>query len=142
MIHVGGTKTVNAVRDIPLTEVTEGLLNSIEPDSEGYYFRQYGTASWWTHEIRKYVSSEHTLKDLRNTFIARASDAGIIMSATQVWAGHADIRTTGNIYNNAQRQAALRSEHARLNHFYNDYFADLFQPVEKVDTHFDTHDGE
>jgi len=111
-IYIGGTKTDNAKRYIPLFPQISKMLQGIQqidtlifPHSENQVKQNF-----------KRLKDKHELTfcihDLRHTFATRCLENGIAMNVVQKWLGHAQASTTANIYTHVQ--TAFESEQITL----------------------------
>lgn len=110
IVHIHGTKTQNSERIIPLFKKLDNFLKTLTPDENGYYFASVHEDT--VTQTFKKLCPNHKLHDLRHTFATRCLEAGIMMKTVQIWLGHADFKTTANIYSHVnldfQKEQALR----------------------------------
>lgn len=121
LIYVHGTKTENAERAIPFTDILKSIISEMTPDENGYFFTH--SADWYTKNFKKY-SQNHCLRELRKSFITRSGENGVDIKAIQRWVGHADYQTTANIYFKAQDEF-LKSNAKKLNDYQTAYWRDV-----------------
>ncbi len=121
LIYVHGTKTENAERAIPFTDILKTIISEMTPDANGYFFTH--SADWYTKNFKKY-SQNHCLRELRKSFITRSGENGVDIKAIQRWVGHADYQTTANIYFKAQDEF-LKSNAKKLNDYQTAYWRDV-----------------
>ena len=97
-IRIRGTKTLKSDRILPLSKELKALLNSIPKKSEYVFPYDYQAIQKRFERLRKKLSFDCTLKDLRHTFGTRCLESGVSMKTVQKWLGHTNYTTTANIY--------------------------------------------
>lgn len=128
LIHVRGTKTKAAMRDVPLPDALD------LPERSGLIFRNAAgtelsrnTRQLWWEKVRskmeqlagRPVAQDLTAYCLRHDYCTRLSEAGIPIETASRIMGHSDIQLTAKIYQHENRSeltaalSALNSVHAR-----------------------------
>lgn len=130
-IHVDGTKTESAVRDVPCPDYLRERLPHVSP-FEYMFKNQVGGKmtkpnydKLWRHlkrdmnikaGARMYrnavvapfpVSDDLVSYDLRHTYCTKLMKAGIDIRLAQKFMGHADIRMTADIYSHADTESMV-----------------------------------
>lgn len=103
VLHIPGTKTNSSDRDIPLNNIVEKLLRSMNI-IEGNYFNI--TESMTNHYFRTVWKKEkgHKLHDLRHTFgTIQICVNKIDVKTVSIWMGHSTIDTTLRIYTHPEQ---------------------------------------
>ena len=101
-IYIGGTKTDNAKRHVPLFPETEKLLNKLPKDNYLVFPFAETLVSQNFRRIKQKHALSFRLHDLRHTFATRCLENGISINVVQKWLGHAQASTTANIYTHVQ----------------------------------------
>ena len=116
-LHINGTKTENAQRDIKISKAMIEYLkehNTIKP-----YFNftsEYVTKH--TTKLLKSVGIEKTLHSLRHTTATNLFYLGYKDKERQQYLGHANITTTNNIYTYLENDITKEDIHKLYNNFY------------------------
>lgn len=128
-LHINGTKTKNAVRDVPCPDYLRERLPGVTPfeylfiNQKGEQMKKYNYDKLWRHFKRDMnitagcrvyrnellppypVAADLCSYDLRHTYCTNLMKRGIDIRIAQKLMGHADIRMTANIYSHADRDS-------------------------------------
>lgn len=128
VLHINGTKTENAQRDIKISKAMIKYLK--EHNTSKPYFNF--TSDYITKNITKLLKSlniNKTLHSLRHTTATNLFYLGYKDKERQQYLGHSNINTTNNIYTfleNDVRKADLINIYGNLYYYFDDNFDDNF----------------
>ncbi len=117
IIHINGTKTENAERDIKISKDMIQLLLNNNKTQPYFNFR----SDYVTKEISKLLKSlgiEKTLHALRHTTATNLFYLGYKDKERQQYLGHANITTTNNIYTYLENDIKKEDIHKLYNNLY------------------------
>lgn len=105
-IAINGTKTENAIREIPIRKEIIPLLRARMDKATDYLFvspkrkknLDITYYSVFFDDIRKQLNIDHVTHDARHTFISKADDSGINTNALKFIVGHSLRDITGKAY--------------------------------------------
>jgi len=109
IVHIDGTKTANAVRDIPLTKKYIKRLQKFD-DGRAYIFNfnpDYVTKK--IHKIFKQLEIPACLHCLRHTFSTNQMYLGTPDKFRQEWLGHATTQMTNEVYTHIDKSLTKRN---------------------------------
>lgn len=130
-IHVNGTKTKSAVRDVPCPDYLADRLPEVEPfqymftNQVGGKMNKPNYERLWKHfkkdmnieaGCRTYrgalvppypIADDLCSYDLRHTFCTNLMKAGIDLRLAQKYMGHSDVKMTANIYSHADTESIV-----------------------------------
>ncbi len=98
IVHIPGTKTDFAVRDIPLFPQLKELLKEIPPKGEYILNFSFNCIKCHFKRLKMKYKLTYSIHSLRHTFATRCLEQGISMKVVQKWLGHSRLDTTANIY--------------------------------------------
>lgn len=97
-IFINGTKTKKSKRYIPLFPDLKKLLAKIPKTSEFIFDIALVTLVRDVNRLKKALSFDFEIKDLRTTFGTRHAEAGVQKTTLAKWMGHTTTRTTEQYY--------------------------------------------
>ena len=97
-LFINGTKTKKSKRYIPLFPELKKLLEKIPKTSDLIFDIALVTLVRDVYRLKKALSFDFEIKDLRTTFGTRHAEAGVQKTTLAKWMGHTTTRTTEQYY--------------------------------------------
>lgn len=117
LLHINGTKTENAQRDIKISKAMIKYLKEHNTSKPYFNFTsEYATKH--TTKLLKSIGIDKTLHSLRHTTATNLFYLGYRDKERQQYLGHANIITTNNIYTYLENDITKEDIHKLYNNFY------------------------
>ena len=117
LIHINGTKTENAQRDIKISRAMIEYLKAHNTSKPYFNFKSHSITQQVTY-FMKTIGINKTLHALRHTAATNLFYLGYKDKERQQYLGHADITTTNNIYTYLENDVTKDDIHKLYNNLY------------------------
>ena len=117
LLHINGTKTENAQRDIKISKAMIEYLKE-HNISKPYFNFTSDYVTKYTTKLLKSIGIEKSLHSLRHTTATNLFYLGYRDKERQQYLGHANITTTNNIYTYLENDINKEDIHRLYNNFY------------------------